>query len=1281
MIGVAGVLVPAGSARGRTAPEAPPPTTLSHTVVASLTLRVVIEVAGVLVPAGSARGRTAPEAPPPTNLSHTVVAALTLRVVIGVAGMLVPAGSARGRTAPEAPPPTTLSHSVVTSLTLRVVIGIVRVPHRPLDDFPSLKRRAGSFASQFHQCKRCVTILGLCGQESALRMEILGMDTHLTSWVDDLFFKSDKFKGELLYNRGAVDLHKVGRLGAFGAVQGDSGHSYLVGVRYSDASTYGLRVSCECQRFENGDYCKHIWAMLLELNNYQLDDELDYVTTLDIDPRYMHCGPPVPMRLNFESLLRADIGGNNKSAKLKKKTVKSLPLWQQKLRSITSGLSDSSIGAGVGFPTGIVHEFQHWFAVSLADFASSEPLSIYTYRARRKSDGTFGKPQLKALSPSEVPHVDDPNERQALTLLSQNSQATHSYRYYSNSTNRIQLQPSLLRITLEALAATGRLVWTMDASQYLNDPTTLSLDTVHEWTVQVNIQPYQSEDGKQKIQVVPTLVCEDHAKLDLSNVVGVSKDGVLLMADAMGMIQADQVSLVRSFQAAGTIEVPARNFAALMDQVASWHNVPLQLHKDLPVEYVEAVPQPCLHLSSPKNASRSLRAEVAMQYGDHRWDAQSSAMLHWDSKQKTLLRRDLDIEEMRLQQLPAELFDRADYSEEVYLSREKMPVVVSKLTGLGWQVTADGNVLRRATDFNIKVVSDSDWFDLDASADFDGQVVTLPELLKAKRKGQNFVVLGDGTHGILPSEWLAKFDALERVGDLAEDSIRFRRNQALLLDAMLAEQPEVSLDETFRTWCEKLNSFTGISPVTAPSSFTGTLREYQQLGLGWLNFLQDFQLGGCLADDMGLGKTIQVLSLLEQRRLQLANSSETKRPSLVVVPKGLIFNWIEEAFKFAPQLKVLNYTGTGRGDVREYVDDFDVIITTYGTVRNDAAKLREVAFDCIILDEAQAIKNPTSQAAKATRLMNGTHRLAMTGTPVENHLGDLFSIFDFLNPQMLGSVIGGVAGRVDMDDESLQQISKALRPFILRRTKQQVLTELPEKTEQTLYCEMGAKQKKLYSELREHYRQVILGKVNEVGLAKSKIHVLEALLRLRQTACDPRLLDAKCGVKGAKLELLMEQLEDVLEDQHKVLVFSQFTSLLSLLRKDIEQKGWDYEYLDGKTRKRAEPVNRFQEDPNCKLFLISLKAGGNGLNLTAADYVFILDPWWNPAVEAQAIDRAHRMGQTKSVSAYRMICRGTVEEKIVELQSSKRRLADAIVSQKQSLISELSSEDLRVLFE
>ncbi|MBC6948923.1 ATP-dependent helicase [candidate division KSB1 bacterium] len=380
-----------------------------------------------------------------------------------------------------------------------------------------------------------------------------------------------------------------------------------------------------------------------------------------------------------------------------------------------------------------------------------------------------------------------------------------------------------------------------------------------------------------------------------------------------------------------------------------------------------------------------------------------------------------------------------------------------------------------------------------------------------------------------------------------------------------------------------------------------------------------------------------------------------------------------------PHLRLLEH----RHDLLDKLHEYDLVVTTYHTLRIDVADFIKAKFDYVILDEAQAIKNPKAQSAKAVRLLTARRRLALTGTPVENRLADLWSIFDFLNPGMLGTV-NAFREAFDSGDDGeagrSERLRRAIRPFLLRRTKAAVAPELPEKTEETLYCEMTASQAKRYAELREYYRAAVFGKVAEMGLARAKIHVLEALLRLRQAACHPALLDSKHKTEDSgKMDALLPMIQEVTDGGHKVLVFSQFTSFLALVRKLLDQRDMTYEYLDGKTRDRKSRIDRFQSDPDCKLFLISLKAGGFGLNLTAADYVFILDPWWNPAVEAQAIDRTHRIGQDKKVFAYRLISKGSVEEKILELQARKRDLAASIITEAASLISELTKEDLEVL--
>jgi SNF2 family DNA or RNA helicase len=645
-----------------------------------------------------------------------------------------------------------------------------------------------------------------------------------------------------------------------------------------------------------------------------------------------------------------------------------------------------------------------------------------------------------------------------------------------------------------------------------------------------------------------------------------------------------------------------------------------------------------------------------------------------------------------------------------------MARAVADLTAEGWHVEAEGKLYRQPGEFKVSVSSGIDWFELHGFVDFGQQRASLPALLAALRRGDKTVTLDDGSIGMLPQEWLKKYAPLAALGDTVDDHLRFTTRQVGFLDALLSSIPDsaATFDATFSRAREQLSRFGGVSPLDAPDGFTGQLRGYQRDGLGWMQFLRTFGFGGCLADDMGLGKTVQVLALLEHRR-QLreaaaanppggagagrngdANGDESSGsngngsppetpagPSLVVVPRSLVFNWKAEAARFTPTLKVLDHTSAQREKDSKHFANYDVILTTYGTLRRDAAYFKDINFDYAILDEAQAIKNAASESAKASRLLRADHRLALSGTPVQNHLGELWSLFEFLNPGMMGAASAfkeiGI-GAVDSDPQARTVLAKALRPFILRRTKEQVAPELPEKTEQTLYCEMEADQRKLYDELRDHYRTSLLERIAREGINKAKVQILEALLRLRQAACHPGLIDKTRLKEGsAKLDTLLEQIEEVVDEGHKVLVFSQFTSFLAIVRDRLDAAKTPYEYLDGKTRDRQEKVERFQNDPTCKLFLISLKAGGLGLNLTAAEYVYLLDPWWNPAVEAQAIDRAHRIGQTRRVFAYRLIAKDTVEEKVLQLQQSKKDLAEAIITADNSVIRSLGREDLELL--
>jgi superfamily II DNA or RNA helicase len=605
------------------------------------------------------------------------------------------------------------------------------------------------------------------------------------------------------------------------------------------------------------------------------------------------------------------------------------------------------------------------------------------------------------------------------------------------------------------------------------------------------------------------------------------------------------------------------------------------------------------------------------------------------------------------------------------------------ILAFGWRVEIDGRLHRRATSLSLGVATGIDWLDVTVNASFDGAPLALPEMLAAMRQQRRSVVLSDGSIGEIPEEWVERLQRWSALAEPTSGSLRFTKAQAGLVAALAQRDWErddrntVAVDEAFEKARERLRLFDGIEPVEPSSSFRGTLREYQKRALGWFAYLRQFGFGGCLADDMGLGKTVQVLALLDSHR------AERSGPSLVVAPRSVLYNWASEAARFAPELRVLVHDGADREATAERLAEHDLVLTTYGLLRRDAEALAKVTFDYAVLDEAQAIKTARSAAAKAAHSLVARHKLALTGTPIENHLGELASLLDFLNPGVLGasSALAHLApASRKLDEESRLLLARGIRPFFLRRTKQQVAPELPARVEQTIYCELEPEHRRHYDELLAHYRRSLAKRIAEDGVKRSAVQVLEALLRLRQLACHPGLIARdRRGESSAKLDALLEHLASARAEGHKALVFSQFTSLLAIVRARLDAAGVAYEYLDGKVKDRAQRVERFQSDPECTAFLLSLKAGGVGLNLPAAEYVFLLDPWWNPASEAQAIDRAHRIGQTKTVFAYRLLARGTIEEKVEELQREKRALADGFFGEKGGAIGGLTREDLERL--
>ncbi|MBN2318558.1 MAG: DEAD/DEAH box helicase family protein [Acidobacteria bacterium] len=1038
-----------------------------------------------------------------------------------------------------------------------------------------------------------------------------------------------------------------------------------------------LIYSCSCPFFEdNFNICKHIWATLLEMEKQGILQNWKHNFPSELIPAYVD---PFNERNDnsegedFDDIHPVESADPDNETQI---AIASPRNWRRLLEEFSR--ARETVPEQQPWPT--EREILYVFEISgqVPDYGPA----IHLHTREPKKTGGYKKEKPLAFTHEMLPLIPDPVDRKILHRLIGVQRETW-YRSQYESTARFTPKGHDLKSLLPEISATGRLYFRCPEK---GEITPLRWDDAEPWTFRIDVRP---DSAAGQYEVIGAFYRTDQ-RIEISIPEYISREGVLVLGERISFFNgpADWISLFRN---EGSFFIPDSETDQWLEEMYAIPTVPrLNLPEELQLEEVKEDPRPVLHLRTqqkPWGASYIL-GELSFDYRSHIvGEFEKTTCFILSGERLRVLRRP-EKENSARQKLDEAGFKRwKDYrSTECWtVAKSRLPQAVRELVAAGWRVEAEGRLYRNPGAFRFHLTSGIDWFELHGSVEYGDTSITIPRLLTALKRKESTVVLDDGSYGMLPEDWLDKYGVLLELGISQEDHVRYGRNQAGLLDALLESEPSAGCDEVFQKVRDELRSFAGVEPADPPSGFQGSLRPYQRTGLGWLHFLQRFGFGGCLADDMGLGKTIQVLALLEERR-RLSESEDPVRrppPSLVVMPRSLVFNWLQEAERFTPRIRILDHTGGERIRSYKHFDDYDAIFTTYGTLRRDAPFFKEKFFDCIILDEAQAIKNASTESAKAARLLKGRFRLALSGTPIENHIGELWSLFEFLNPGMLGSASvfkNGKGPQPKPGNGNRALLAQALRPFILRRTKAQVAPELPEKVEQTLYCRLEPPQRALYDELRTHYQQSLLHRVQNEGIKKSKIYILEALLRLRQAAIHPGLIDrSRAEESSAKMDLVLPQLMEILDEGHKALVFSQFTSVLELLRTQLDRENVGYEYLDGQTRDRAAPVERFQNDPEVRLFLISLKAGGLGLNLTAAEYVFLLDPWWNPAVEAQAIDRTHRIGQTRSVFAYRIIAKDTIEEKVLELQATKREIADAIINQDNSLIRNLSSDDLALL--
>jgi SNF2 family DNA or RNA helicase len=716
----------------------------------------------------------------------------------------------------------------------------------------------------------------------------------------------------------------------------------------------------------------------------------------------------------------------------------------------------------------------------------------------------------------------------------------------------------------------------------------------------------------------------------------------------------------------------------------------------LNIELADGAPQARILLSELNESNLMIRPQFA--YGDDVIDYSEEPHHITESGKKLLIVQRKKEEEVKLYEYLRTLhasFGKQRNNQYYYLPFADVMkqgwfiTMLRKVQQEGYSVHGFQELkkFRYTTDvprFDIEAHDAPDWFELKVTISWGNQIIPLKDIRRAILNKQDTIMLEDGMLAHIPDEWVSQYSLLLRTSTEENGVLKVSKLHYTLLEDILDKTADKTVQQDIEKRNRKLLEYDKIEKVAVSAEIKASLRPYQQSGFQWLQSLDELGWGGCLADDMGLGKTLQTITFLQFVKEKYPGSTQ-----LVVCPTSLIFNWESELQKFCPSLKFFTHYGLQRDFTETHFSEYDVILTTYGVVRNDIEHLSNFLWQYIILDESQAIKNPDARITKAVQQLQSVNRVILSGTPVQNNTFDLFAQFNFVNPGLLGTrefFNSEFAQPIDKqgNKERTQYLKKLIHPFTLRRTKEQVAKDLPDKTITVLWCTMEPEQRRIYNEYRDNYKKLLLKRIDEEGMGKSSVYVLEGLLRLRQICDHPKLVtkqETENFVHSVKTEELIREIQEN-AGIHKLLVFSQFTEMLHLIRESFEEAGISHCYLDGSTSldNRRKEVSRFQEDESVKAFLISLKAGGVGLNLTVADYVYLVDPWWNPAAELQAIDRAHRIGQKRKVFAYKMICKDTVEEKILQLQERKQMLADELIQEDAGFVKSLSRSDIEFLF-
>ena len=1101
-------------------------------------------------------------------------------------------------------------------------------------------------------------------------------------------------RGRVYYETNRVEEIELedGRV-ALCHVIGDS-DDYEVRIQ-ADTSKLGLSFSCDCPFADEGNFCKHMVAAGLELTDYLADNDLDQEIKRGRPAPLAPPARPAPPAPPPQPMLRAPAA------------PQAVRKWQAPLdQALLSRAYRTNRSTAVGYVGLILLEQSHFYGYGYAT-AGGESCTLTAFVIQEAawppltaSGPRLGPPGIQAVLEANTKWIRAGQQLfravQPAGCLNLNPEAVAflnalvnlgGTNYYGQISNNTPLLLSMLsRLSLPVFLGSARTGQVQRALRVLGEPVDVSIDVLTNADQSLRLAAGLERDGQFRMLQAPVAVLSRNPTW-------------VMLDDVVAPLRTPEApELLSGFP----IQIPAADVDVFRERYFA------RLAESLPIRSdavhwrdVQVEPVPRLYLREDKQ--NGLCADLRFGYGEFEVPAVNRVAAvtvqtipeTWDLAR---IHRDGGREEAIAQSLAGTTYGlkrvtsgqpygthalRARVHPFTFLLQHVPALAQAGFEIYGEDTLKIGKINRSTPTLRVSITSGIDWFDLKMVVEFGDQQISLHDVRKALQRGERFIKLADGSAGQIPADWLDKYRHLWKLATETDDGYRVSDVHLPLIDTLLEAEPALTVPPDLAERRQRLRSFERIQPQPLAKDFSGSLRQYQQHGVDWLHFLHEYKFGGILADDMGLGKTVQVLAFLQL--LKERSHGVARAASLLVVPKSLIGNWQREAARFTAGIRIVPYLGNTRSKDTAAFDGLDIVLTTYGTMLRDIDSLRRYRFQYVILDESQAIKNPLAKSARAARLLQAEHRLVLTGTPVENNTLDLWSQLAFLNPGLLGNMDffrQEFATPIETrgDEAAAALLRKLVYPFILRRTKAQVAPELPARTERIIYADMDSAQKKLYTRTRDRYRAELLGLIDTGGLNDARFKILEGLLRLRQIAIHPGLVESGYRGVAPKLEILMETLETLQSENHKALIFSQFVGMLKFVRRELDARHLRYMYLDGKTTDRQARVDAFQNDPECRFFLISLKAGGVGLNLTAADYVIHLDPWWNPAVEMQASDRAHRIGQDKPVFVYKLIARDTVEEKILQLQEKKRALVQSLVTTEAGFFKSLTPDDVNLLF-